>query len=277
MQRPIVVLDACVLIPMPLCDTLLRAAESYLYKFFVSPEIIEETTRNLSKILIRRDKLDETMAREKAQYRIDEMLKAFPEVIIEPNYQLIDRLENHPKDRHILAAAIKVREEIEDDERILIVTDNLRDFPKNALEPYNVQAISPDDFLCFLLYEFDDNLFLVLQTQADERYQGDLINLLEKLEKGRLERLVKTIMSNYFLVDLSKEICTIIKKYGHKKSIQTKFLKGETYQILIEENICKVVHTSREIILSWNKTQILKNSILCEDYKKLQEFVSSSS
>jgi hypothetical protein len=250
-----------------------------MYKFFISPEIIEETTRNLGKILVRRNELDEATARQKAKYRLDEMLKAFPEVIIKPNYQLIDRLENHPKDRHILAAAIRVREEIENDERILIVTDNLKDFPTNALEPYNVQAISPDNFLCLLqqLDEGEDNLFLVLQTQANERYQGDLINLLEKLEKSRLEKLVKTILQNYFLIDLSKEICQIINKYGRKKSIKTKFLKGEIYQILIEENICKVIHTSRGLILSWNKTQILKNSVLCEDYKKLQELVIAQS
>ena len=47
---PIVVLDACVIIPMPLCDTLLRAAEIELYRPYFSQEILDEAIRNLVKM-----------------------------------------------------------------------------------------------------------------------------------------------------------------------------------------------------------------------------------
>lgn len=44
------------------------------------------------------------------------------------------------KDRHVLAAAIKTNAN-------LIVTNNLKDFPKEILEKYNLSAKSADDFL----------------------------------------------------------------------------------------------------------------------------------
>lgn len=43
---------------MPLCDTLLRAAEASLYRFHTSEQILEETAINLAKILGKRNKLE---------------------------------------------------------------------------------------------------------------------------------------------------------------------------------------------------------------------------
>lgn len=45
-----------------------------------------------------------------------------------------------PDDRHVLAAAIKVNAQV-------IVTRNLRHFPKDKLAPWGVKAKSPDDFV----------------------------------------------------------------------------------------------------------------------------------
>ena len=46
-----------------------------------------------------------------------------------------------PDDRHVLAAAIVGRCDV-------IVTQNLRDFPDKALEPFGVDVQHPDEFLC---------------------------------------------------------------------------------------------------------------------------------
>jgi hypothetical protein len=46
-----------------------------------------------------------------------------------------------PGDRHVLAAAIAGRCDV-------IVTQNLKDFPDLALEPFGIQAQHPDEFLC---------------------------------------------------------------------------------------------------------------------------------
>jgi hypothetical protein len=41
------VVDSCVIFGMPLCDTLLRAAEQNLYRIVLSQKILEDATRNM--------------------------------------------------------------------------------------------------------------------------------------------------------------------------------------------------------------------------------------
>jgi hypothetical protein len=52
---------------------------------------------------------------------------------------LISRLSNHEKDRHVLAAAIRAGVQA-------IVTFNPQDFPPEALEPYDIEATLPTSF-----------------------------------------------------------------------------------------------------------------------------------
>jgi hypothetical protein len=54
-------------------------------------------------------------------------------------------------DRHVLAAAIVARCD-------LIVTQNLADFPREALQPFGIEAQHPDQFLVNLLHHAP-NLF----------------------------------------------------------------------------------------------------------------------
>ena len=56
----------------------------------------------------------------------------------EPLIEILDLPD--PDDRHVLAAAIKVKAQ-------LIVTWNRRDFPDGKLAPWGIRAKSPDDFV----------------------------------------------------------------------------------------------------------------------------------
>ena len=56
-------------------------------------------------------------------------------------------MTNDPKDRHVLAAAVKCRAHF-------IVTSNLRHFPSESLAEWGVEATHPDEFL-LRLYESD--------------------------------------------------------------------------------------------------------------------------
>src|ERR1700759_5294826 len=95
-----VVLDACVLLPMPLADTLLRMAETpRLYTPRWSDDILREVSRNLT------DKLNKTSGQVKR--REDALRLAFPEALIEGYSDLIPVMKNDAKDRHVLAAAVK--------------------------------------------------------------------------------------------------------------------------------------------------------------------------
>jgi predicted nucleic acid-binding protein len=126
------VLDASVLIPAALNDTLLLTAEARFYRVRWSNDILEEVQRNL--VAAGLTDVD------RAARRIAAMRRAFPRAPVRGYQTLIENMTNHPKDRHVLAAAVAVRAKI-------IVTNNLRDFPEHALAPYQIAALSPDDFL----------------------------------------------------------------------------------------------------------------------------------
>jgi predicted nucleic acid-binding protein len=127
------VLDACVLVPAGLRDTLLRLAETprlYIPKW--SEEIFSEVGRSL------RNKLGKS--EDQVRHLEGELRKAFPEAWVTGCKQLEPSLSNHPKDRHVLAAAIRCNAQT-------IVTFNLRHFPAGSLAEYDVEAIHPDEFL----------------------------------------------------------------------------------------------------------------------------------
>jgi len=130
------VLDACVLIPMPLADTLLQLAEAGHYQPAWSATLLEETRRNLVSEL--------SLQPARAARRIELMREAFPWAEADPPPALSDAMTVDAKDRHVAATAVTVG-------ATLIVTQDLKDFPDEALAPYGISAIHPDEFLLDLL------------------------------------------------------------------------------------------------------------------------------
>ncbi|TWP45214.1 PIN domain-containing protein [Lentzea tibetensis] len=126
-----VFLDACVLVPIRLADLLLRLAEAETYRPLWSPQVLTEVGRNLPRLGV-----DPA----KAQRRVQHMLDEFPDAMVTGYDDLVSAMTNDPKDRHVLAAAVHAKAAV-------IVTANLRDFPPDALSPYRIRALHPDDFL----------------------------------------------------------------------------------------------------------------------------------
>src|SRR5438445_2205186 len=91
-----VVLDANVLFPLTLRDTLLRAAEAGVFQLYWSDAILAEVRRNL----VRTDMASD----EQAARLVSVMSAAFPEALITGHESLIDSMPNDPKDRHVVAA-----------------------------------------------------------------------------------------------------------------------------------------------------------------------------
>lgn len=137
------VLDACVLYPFSLCDTLLRLAERELYDPYWSDRILEELRRNLVRNRV-------TVAQ--AEHRIDLMRRAFPEAAVPERAiaQLEAAMTNEAKDRHVLAAAVASQAEA-------IVTFNLRDFPEDACAVHDIEPIGADEFLV-MLHDLDPKI-----------------------------------------------------------------------------------------------------------------------
>jgi hypothetical protein len=84
-------------------------------------------------------------------------------------------MDNHPKDRHVLAAAVKTRAQT-------IVTFNLKDFQKEALAPWDVQAQHPDAFLIDQ-YHLDPNLVIAKLEQQAKLHSGGIGRLLSIHER----------------------------------------------------------------------------------------------
>ncbi len=151
MPRSVVVLDACVLVPAVLSDLLLRVAAEGLYEAHWTSDILEEVRRTLQR--------DLHLTEAQATRRIEAMIAAFPEALVVGHTALIDAMPNDPKDRHVLAAAVASGAPI-------IVTENLRDFPADALTPLGIEAESPDTFLGQLFDQHPQGIVSALQKQA---------------------------------------------------------------------------------------------------------------
>lgn len=152
---PNVVLDANVVVPNALRDTLLRAAEAGLYEVRWSASTLIEVERALlNRILANHPERVDRVQRLLAALRI-----AFPAATVPEDWSLRDRLTNDPKDRHALAAAIQSRATV-------IVTNNLRDFPGEALGPYGIVASSPDEFLQQIFAQHPAKLLDLLTAQG---------------------------------------------------------------------------------------------------------------
>ena len=78
---------------------------------------------------------------------------------------MVDSMTNHPKDRHVLAAAVAGRAD-------LLVTENLRDFPAAAADQYGITVCGQDDFLLGLLALYPGEVLSALRRQAS-RYRRE--------------------------------------------------------------------------------------------------------
>jgi hypothetical protein len=159
-----VILDACVLVNAALRDTLLRIAEPpRLYLPRWSDDIMLETTRTLEARM--------GMTRDQTAYLVGELRKHFEDAWVERYEPFIPVIANHPKDRHVIAAAVRCGAQT-------IVTLNLKDFPEAALSLWDVKAQSPDEFLVHQYHLAPEVVAQKLQEQAARHGgMGRLLNI----------------------------------------------------------------------------------------------------
>lgn len=163
-----VIYDACVLYPAPLRDLLLQLATAELFRAKWTDAIHDEWMRNLRRRRpqISAEKLERTRAL---------MNASVMDCLVEGYEYLIDALELPDKDdRHVLAAAIHARCDA-------IITLNIRDFPREYLSRFNIEAAHPDDFI---YYQFDLDHAAVracrLRLKKPEISAGEYLDILER-------------------------------------------------------------------------------------------------
>lgn len=132
-DRFVVLLGANVLYPFRKRDVLLRFYEAGLFRARWTEEIMAEWTRSL---LGKRPDLADSIAAQK-----DKLEAVFPDALVHGFEHLTKGLSlPDTGDLHVLAAAIQCGAQH-------IVTENIRDFPQKALEPFDIEAIEADEFL----------------------------------------------------------------------------------------------------------------------------------
>ncbi|WP_243613868.1 PIN domain-containing protein [Shimia aestuarii] len=176
-------IDACVLGGALRRNMLLSLAEAGLFRPRWNVRILDETQKAISEIT----KGATDGSRQRAAIEA-----AFPESLVTGYEVFEDKLKlPDPGDNHVLAAAISTSAQV-------IVTDNLADFPAEALSPHAIDAISADDFIADTI-ELDPSEAILALRRMRERFANPAIDvpaLIHKLEaQGLLQ--VATIMNEY--------------------------------------------------------------------------------
>jgi len=158
-------------------DLLVRLANTGLFRARWTDQILDEMTRS---VLRRRsdltaDQLDRT--RQLMCTAVPDCLTTGYEGLI-PGLTLPD-----PDDRHVLAAAIRAGSGV-------IVTENIKDFPAEALEPYNIEAQTPDIFVLHLIDLAPTIVAGVVQAQAAALRNPEMTvsDVLDHLARSGLAR-----------------------------------------------------------------------------------------
>ncbi|UCH26325.1 MAG: PIN domain-containing protein [Trueperaceae bacterium] len=174
MQGFTALLDACVLYPAPLRDLLMQLALTGLFHAKWSEAIHDEWIGNVlrNRPDLTHDQLERTRSLMN-KHAGDCLVTDFEDLI--PTLSLPD-----PKDHHVLAAAIRGRAD-------LIVTYNLKDFPKATLRPYGLEAQHPDDFIMSLTDLGPASVLKAVQNQRANlqhppKTADELLTILERNE-----------------------------------------------------------------------------------------------
>jgi hypothetical protein len=163
----VALLDADVLFPETLRDTLLRLAAEGCFRLHWSLEILDEARRNL----VRQGR----MSPERAKRLVEVMSAAFPDAMVNDFSHLVDQMPCHAKDRHVAAAALHVGAQV-------IVTSNVRDF---AHVPPGLTASTPERFLSDLLAADATGVLAALRRQSAALRNPPIseLGILDRLER----------------------------------------------------------------------------------------------
>jgi hypothetical protein len=150
---PVYVLDACVLYPVVLRDLLLTLATLDAFEPRWTDAILDEMTRN---VLADHPSIDP--ARFDAR-SVGAMRRTFPAASIEGYEHLIDQMDNHPKDRHVAAAAAHVGASA-------LVTFNVRDFDSKLLRQRVITVVTPPQLVGQLVADEPSVVALAVWSMA---------------------------------------------------------------------------------------------------------------
>lgn len=176
MAKYAVLLDACVLYPFTLRDLLIQIATTGLYRARWTGDIHNEW---MSAVIERGGEVTQV------EHIRDLMNLAVPDACIEGYEPLVAGIKEQglpdENDAHVIAAAVRGNVD-------MIVTWNLKDFPPEITDPYDIEVQDPDDFL---LNQFGMDAARVLQSVKECRSRlidpaFDPVEYLSMIERNQL-------------------------------------------------------------------------------------------
>lgn len=168
------VLDTNVIYPIDIRDLLFWFASYDLFTPKWSKHIFDEwesvmTRKKIPSIEIKK--------------RISKAQRAFPDALVKNYESLVDSLIlPDQKDRHVLAAAIKTNANV-------IVTNNIKDFPKDYLSSFGLTAKTADDFLTDTIYLNNELAIEAFRAMVLNRTNPNLdeFDVLDRLRNNGLQ------------------------------------------------------------------------------------------
>ena len=179
-------IDANVLACAMRRNIILSLAEAGFFRPRWSDRIMDETAGAIAKI---------TKGGADTIKQRSAMERAFPEACVsgyaglEAGLELPDR-----DDRHVLAAAITTSAQV-------IVTENLKDFPSEALVPFNIDAISADEFISDAI-SLDPLAAVVALRRMRERFKNPDMDAEALLQRIKARELFQTAEILHLYVEL---------------------------------------------------------------------------
>jgi predicted nucleic acid-binding protein len=170
-------------------DLLLSLARRQAFHPLWSDAILTELSRAIVKV-------NPNVTEERAALRLGYMNEAFEDAVVrgwEPLEQCITGLGD-PNDRHVVAAAVRGN-------AAAIVTDNIKHFPSEALEPWGLHAVTSDDFLLDALDLNEHRVLGCLVEMTEKRRQPpvtveDILVTLERAGVAAFTRKVRSILGD---------------------------------------------------------------------------------
>jgi predicted nucleic acid-binding protein len=183
----IVIYDANALYPNTLRDLLIRIAQlPHLVQAKWTEKILDEVVNALQKNF-------PGISDEKTSRLRDLMNAAVRDSLVFGYEPLIGSLDlPDPDDRHVLAAAIRANAQV-------IVTWNLRHFPREKLAPWNIRAKTPEEFVLDQVGVDRQAVWACVQQIVDSRTRRPVTveDVLNELGQNGLVGSVASLRAGY--------------------------------------------------------------------------------
>jgi hypothetical protein len=153
--------DACTLAGALKRNLLLSLAEAEFFRIRWSARVLEETEKAIAKIYEKRG-TSQNEAAEHGKRARAKMEIAFEDAMVVGYDHLLPLATNLPDPDDAAAAQIQAA---------IIVTENLKDFPSNVLDPLNIEAKSADAFIADTI-ALDPGRAVAAIRQMRERFKS---------------------------------------------------------------------------------------------------------